>query len=236
MSLTMTRTNEVTVLTLTSDSKSRWPPLCQIFCSLCYSPFCCSVSQHLRTVMGASQSVLGALHIMVGLLHIGLGTILLCSGPGSWWQMDESAFPEWLGGLIIVNVILNFSGIAFAIAAIVLYSLNLANTSLWSICERYDDNDYYWRRRKTPSPTMSPSEEYMQQKCLEGKGLILVLLRSINGVLIVLSVLELCLVISSSVLAIKALTCSSSSSNRDEKSLDDAEKYTPLLEENNPSA
>nr|XP_057909978.1 transmembrane protein 176B-like isoform X2 [Doryrhamphus excisus] len=236
MSLTMTRTNEVTVLTLTSDSKSRWPPLCQIFCSLCYSPFCCSVSQHLRTVMGASQSVLGALHIMVGLLHIGLGTILLCSGPGSWWQMDESAFPEWLGGLfiifgifcilsekypspclIIVNVILNFSGIAFAIAAIVLYSLNLANTSLWSICERYDDNDYYWRRRKTPSPTMSPSEEYMQQKCLEGKGLILVLLRSINGVLIVLSVLELCLVISSSVLAIKALTCSSSSSNRDEK-------------------
>ncbi|XP_054639131.1 transmembrane protein 176B-like [Dunckerocampus dactyliophorus] len=248
MSLTMTQANEVTVLTLTSDSKSRWPPLCQIFCGLCYSPFCCSVSQHLRTAMGTSQSALGALHIMVGLLHIGLGIILLCTGPSSWWRMTDTVFPEWLGGLfiifgifcilsekypspclIIVNVILNISGIAFAIAAIVLYSFNLAHTHMWDLCERYD-NQGYWRRN--PTPTKSASEEHMKRQCLEGKDLLLTLLRAINGVLIVLSVLELCLVISSSVLAIKALTCSS---NRDKKSVD-PEKFTPLLEENNPSA
>nr|XP_057912399.1 transmembrane protein 176B-like [Doryrhamphus excisus] len=251
MSVTESRANETPVVTLTTNSRSQWPPLCQIFCGLCYSPFCCSVSQHLRKTMGTSQSALGALHIMVGLLHIGLGIILLCSGPTVWWRMTETVFPEWLGGLfiifgifcilsekypspclIIVNVIVNLSGIAFAIAAIVLYSFNLRRLHVWDLCERYDD-DYYWRKRQNQMPTMSASEELMKQKCLEGKYLFLTVLRAISGVLTVLSVLELCLVISSCVMAIKALR---RSSNRDQKSLYDPEKFTPLLEENNPSA
>ncbi|XP_054630474.1 transmembrane protein 176B-like isoform X2 [Dunckerocampus dactyliophorus] len=247
MSVSLARAKGVTVMTLTSDPKSRWPPLCQILCGLCYSPVCCSVSQHLRTVMGRSQSALGALQIMVGLLHIGLGVILLCSGPGSWWQMDETAFPEWLGGLfivfgvvcilserypspclVIVNVMLNLSGIAFAIAAIVLYSSNMAHIWLWRFCE--DEYDYYWRTRPTPNPTMSVREDFMKDRCMTGKRLVLMLLRGINGVLIVLSVLELCFAISASVLAIKALR------RRDKKSLDDPETYKPLLEEDKPSA
>nr|XP_061790116.1 uncharacterized protein LOC133579877 [Nerophis lumbriciformis]XP_061790117.1 uncharacterized protein LOC133579877 [Nerophis lumbriciformis] len=246
MSLTVTRSDGVTVMTLTSDSKSRLPPLCQILCGMCYSPFCCSVSQNLRAAMGTSQSALGALHIMLGLLNIGLGTILLCTGPASWWRMDDTAFPEWLGGLFIlfgivcilsekypspclvtVNVILNMVGVAFAITAIVLYTLNLTHINLWFLCNP-DRDDYYWRRRPnpTPKPTMSSSEERMKERCLEGKDLFLMLVRGINGVLIVLAVLELCLTISSCVLSIKALR----RNNQPTKS-QDPEKYSPLLEE-----
>lgn len=70
MSVSITRSDGVTVLTMTSDPKSRWPPLCQIFKGLCYSPVCCSVSQHLRIVQRTTQSLLGvsyateALHLM----------------------------------------------------------------------------------------------------------------------------------------------------------------------------
>ncbi|XP_061772554.1 uncharacterized protein LOC133562393 [Nerophis ophidion] len=249
MSLTMTRSDGVTVMTLTSDPKSRWPPLCQILCGLCYSPFCCSVSQHLRAAMGTSQSTLGALHIMVGLLHIGLGTILLCTGPASWWQMEETAFPEWLGGLfmlfgivcilsekypspclVTVNVMLNMLGTAFAITAIVLYSLNVANINLWRWCDP-DQDQYDWGRRPTPKSTMSPSDELMKERCLEGKYLFVMLVRGIHGVLIVLAVLELCLTISCCVLSIKALK----RNNQPMKS-QDAEKYSPLLEEDPPHA
>ncbi|XP_061918342.1 uncharacterized protein LOC133659724 [Entelurus aequoreus] len=249
MSLTMTRSDGVTVMTLTSNSKSRLPPLCQILCGLCYSPFCCSVSQHLRAAMGTSQSTLGALHIMVGLLNIGLGTILLCTGPASWWQMNDTAFPEWLGGLFIlfgivcilsekypspclvtVNVILNMVGVAFAITAIVLYILNLTHINLWYMCGQ-DRHDYYWGRRPTPEPTMSASEERMKERCMQGKYLFAMLVTGINGVLIVLAALELCLTISSCVLSIKALR-----RNDQPMKSQDPEKYSPLLEEDHPCA
>ncbi|KAM9852059.1 uncharacterized protein ACBR49_005167 [Aulostomus maculatus] len=224
MSVSMTRADGVTVFTLTSDPKSRWPPLCQILKGLCYSPVCCSVSQHLRSAQRASLSILGALHIMVGLLNIGFGVILTCSRGGSSWQMGETAFPYWLGGLfvffgiicilsekypspclVIISVILNLCGVGLAIAAIVLYSINIANIWLWSMCSR---DEYYWYRDSTPRPTQSPDEKYMEERCLEGKEMILMLLRSINAVLIVLSALEVCLVISSAVMGIKALRMS----------------------------
>ncbi|XP_073341905.1 uncharacterized protein [Pagrus major] len=247
MSLTMAKADGVTVLTLTADPESSCPPLCQILKGLCYSPACCSVSQHLRRVQRSSQSVLGALHIMVGLLNIGLGAILRSSAGGSWWQMDEYGFPFWLGGifimfgvlgilsekypspcLVILNVTLNLlAGVAFAIAAIALYSINIG--FIWfGWC---DDYDYSYRRHYTPSP----HEDMIREKCLEGRALILMLTRGINGLLIVLSVLELCLVISSAVLGIKALM---NSERRENESTEDPEHYKPLLEEvaSNPTA
>ncbi|XP_061531839.1 uncharacterized protein LOC133402216 [Phycodurus eques] len=223
MSVTMTKADGVMMLTLTSNPKSRFPPLCQIFGGLCYSPACCSVSRHLRGVTGTSQSVLGALHIMVGLLNIGLGAILMCSGPASSWEMDSSAFPHWLGALfivfgivcilsekfpspclVLVNVILNFSGIAFAIAGVVLYAKNVAYVYLWRVCREYDVYDGYESGRRTAT-TPSPAAQNYLERCMEGKALTLMLLRGVNGVAIVLCVLELCLVVSSCVLAIKSL-------------------------------
>ncbi|KAM6935108.1 uncharacterized protein PEZ65_005530 isoform 2-T3 [Lycodopsis pacificus] len=244
MSVTMTKAEGITVFTMNSDPQSVLPPLCQILKGLCYSPVCCSLSQNLRRVQRNSQSVLGALHIMVGLLNIGLGVILACSGGGSW-EMDSTGFPFWIGGLIvlfgvvgilsekcpspclvIVNVMLNLAGVAFSITAIVLYSINIGQIRMWWMCSRY--NDYYNSGyRDSTDPTQSPGETYMKEKCLEGKELALMLLRSVNALLIVLSALELCLVISSAVLGIKALR----SREKGGKEMGDPELYKPLLEE-----
>ncbi|XP_037640275.1 uncharacterized protein LOC119496787 [Sebastes umbrosus] len=243
MSVTMTKAEGVTVITLTSDPQSFCPPLCQIFKVLCCNPVCCSMSQHLRTVQRTSQSVLWALHIMVGLLNIGLGAILLSN--------RGDIFPFWLGAvfvlfgiigilskkypspcLVIVNVILNLAGVGFTIAAIVLYSLNIAYTGMWWMCENYDYH-YYSGDRHAAFP--SPGEKIMTEKCQEGKELVLMLMRSMNVVLIVLSALELCLVISSAVLGIKALR---SREDGEKKKIGDPELYKPLLEEvtSNPAA
>ncbi|XP_051921262.1 membrane-spanning 4-domains subfamily A member 8-like [Hippocampus zosterae] len=250
MSVTMTKADGVVMLTLTSNPKSSWPPLCQILGGLCYSPVCCSVSRHLRTIMGTSHSVLGALHIMVGLLNIGLGAILMSLGPASSWQMDSSAFPHWLGALfilfgtisifsekfpspclVLLNALLNLSGIGFAIAGIVLYAINASQIYLWDICR---DDDYYWSRHHATTLSPSPAEQYYQKRCSEGRYLILMLIKAINGIAIVLCVLELCLVISSCVLAFKSL-CHPSSGQQDgnqQQSRDDPEGgFKPLLEE-----
>ncbi|GAA6217296.1 B-lymphocyte antigen CD20-like isoform X1 [Lates japonicus] len=240
MSVSMTRADGVTVFTLTSDPQSPWPPLCQVFKALCYNPVCCTVSQHLRRAQRASLSALGTLHIMVGLLNIGLGAILLCSAGGSWWQMDSTWFPVWMGilfmifgiacivskkfpspCLVILNVILNLAGVGFAIAAIALYSINIGYIHLWGNCGR--NSYYYWT---TPSP--SPDKDMLRERCMEGRELALMLLRSINAVLIVLSVLELCITISSVILGIKALR---SREKEENKSTDDPELHKPLLEE-----
>ncbi|XP_061675313.1 uncharacterized protein LOC133500539 [Syngnathoides biaculeatus] len=246
MSVSMTKEGGVTMLTLSSNPKSRWPPLCQILGALCYSPACCSVSRHLRGAAGTSQSVLGALHIMVGLLNVGLGVILMCSGPASSWEMDSTAFPHWSGALfilfgvvcilserfpspclVLVNAILNFLGIAFAIAAIVLYAKNAANIHLWPGCREYDYG-YGSRRRATTTP--SPHAEKYLERCLEGQALTLMLLRGINGVAIALSVLELALVVSSCALAIKLLNCDDGDHRQQGRPKADGE-CEPLLEE-----
>lgn len=229
------------MFTLTFDPQSPCPPLCQILKSLCYSPACCSVSEHLRTIQ--RMSVLGALHIMVGLLNIGLGVILLNSGGGSSWQMDETLFPVWLGVLFILfgvmciisekfpslclvsmNVILGMTGVAFAITAIVLYSFNMANIDMWWMCE--DDNYEY--RYKTRMTTTSPEKSIILERCMAGRDLTLMVLRGINGVLIVLSALELCVALSSVVLGIKALR---SRDKREKENKGDPEQQRPLLEE-----
>ncbi|KAM9353185.1 uncharacterized protein ABDE67_005553 [Symphorus nematophorus] len=251
MSVTMTKTDGVTVLTLTSDPQSVCPPLCQILKGLCYNPLCCSVSQHLRRIQGTSQSVLGALHIMVGLLNIGLGAIVLSDvGGGPWWLIRNIWLPYWLGAvyilfgivgivsekrpsvcLVIINVILNLAGGAIALTGIVFYSITIPDIGLWLMCDddyyygygyRYN-NDYGYNR-----PISSPQEKLMREKCLEGGELVVMLLRGLNGLLIVLSVLELCVAISSAVMGIKAL---SSNEKREDESPDDPELYKPLLEE-----
>lgn len=245
MSVTMSKADGVTVFTLTTDPQSSCPPICQIFKGLCYSPVLCSVSQHLKKIQGMSQSVLGALHIMVGLLNIGLGAILCSTGGGSWYQMDFYLYPYWLGGLFIffgsmcilsekcpspclvcLNVILNLAGVGFAIAAIVLYAINLSEIGFWWLCRDY--NRYYDYRSDYGTTTPSPYKEMMDSGCLEGKELLIMLTQSINAVLIVLSVLELCVTISSAVLGIKVLR---NKEKQENQCADDPEQFKPLLEE-----
>ncbi|XP_062277679.1 transmembrane protein 176B-like isoform X1 [Scomber scombrus] len=227
MSVGMTKADGVTILTLTPDPKSACSPLCQIFKALCYSPVCCSMSQQLRRVQKTSQSVLGALQIMVGLLNIVFGSILWSGHGGPWWIM-ESMFPFWLGSLfivfgimcilsekfpsrclVIINVILNLTGVGFAITAIFFSSISVAERGwdLWVMCPR-DHYDYRYGHHERTTASPSPEDLIIQEKCLEAQALILMLIRSMNAVMIILSALELCLVISSVVMGIKALKSS----------------------------
>ncbi|MEQ2304193.1 hypothetical protein AMECASPLE_024449 [Ameca splendens] len=244
MSVTMSRTDGVTMFTVTSDPDSRWPLLCQILKSLCYSPVCCSVSQQLRTIQRTSLSVLGTIHIMIGLLHIGLGTVVLLSRTYTWF-IYSTGFPFWMGSLFIVfgimcilserypspclvilNVIVNLVGVAIAISAIVCCSIYVGELYIWLSCEERDNYYYPVYTHTTPSP--AADTDYIKKNCLEGKAMVKMLLRSIVGVLCVLSVVELCVTISSAVLGIKALRRASKEQN---KTSDDPELYKPLLEE-----
>lgn len=67
MSISMSRADGATVVTMTSDTRSSWPPLCQILKALCYSPVWCSVSERLRRLQTSSQTSLGVkLHTKPG--------------------------------------------------------------------------------------------------------------------------------------------------------------------------
>ncbi|CAF90099.1 unnamed protein product [Tetraodon nigroviridis] len=234
MSVTVANSEGVTVLTLTADPNSACPPLCQILNGLCCSPRCCTASQQLKENQGTSQSLLGTLHILAGLLNI-LLSVILCAGGRYPWPIRESYFPFWIGGmyiligamcvwserrpspcLVILNVHLNIVGLAFAVAAIVLYSQSLADLYIRWICER----DYY--------STESPWQKLFEEKCREKMLLTEWLLRCIIILLIILSVMELCVSVSSAVLGIKALR---NSSARENKSNEDPEQCTPLLAE-----
>ncbi|XP_056457441.1 high affinity immunoglobulin epsilon receptor subunit beta-like [Gadus chalcogrammus] len=241
MSVSMTKSEGVTVMTMTSDPGSACPPLCQILKALCYSPVCCNVSQKLRSVLGTSHSALGAMQVMVGLMNIGLGGVLSTSGSG-YLLWESGYFPFWMGSLFIVfgflcilsekfpslclvvsSVTAQLSGVGFSITAVVLYFINLfhGEGGSWP-CEnnRYD----YYRRESTGAPIDYSSDI---EKCLEGLSIIKAILRGVNGLLIILSVLQLCLSISCVVLGIKAVK----KGFKKEKKSEDIEQYSPLLTE-----
>lgn len=64
---------------------------------------------------------------------------------------------------VILNVVMNFAGVAFAIAAIVLHVINMTDIYLWWICHE----DYYYGRG-----TNAPVDENLLQKCEEGVAII----------------------------------------------------------------
>uniref|UniRef100_UPI0037E938C5 transmembrane protein 176B-like n=1 Tax=Semicossyphus pulcher TaxID=241346 RepID=UPI0037E938C5 len=238
MSVTMSKADGVTVLTLTSDPQSFCPPICQILKGLCISPMCGTVSQKLERIQGNYQSMLGALQIMIGLVNIGLGAILYNVNIFHWYPMC----PFWSGGLfilcgamcivsekhpspcvVILNAILNLAGAAFAITAFTFYMVDVTNILGLGTC---NSNNYYgYTSHNWPS---SPEEELTMDKCLEGQALTLNLLRSMYAVQIVLSLLELAVTIISAVLGIGGLHIKEEEQN---KSPDEQGCYKPLLEE-----
>ncbi|XP_028986085.1 membrane-spanning 4-domains subfamily A member 8-like [Betta splendens] len=239
MSISMSKADGVAVFTVTSDTKSSWPPLCQILKALCYSPVCCSVSERLRRIQGSSQTSLGILQIIVGLLNIGLGIILRVTEV-YLFSVTYMLSPVWLGilfmlfgtvcilsekfpspCLVTINVISNLAGVAFAITAIVLYCISIGDIYFWRDCSA---RSWYYDRWPTPSPTPSSSVREITDKCLWYKSEVLLLLRGIIGVLIVLCTLQLCVTISGCILGIKAL-CKNKN-----KDTEDPELYKPLTE------
>ncbi|XP_043974261.1 transmembrane protein 176A-like [Gambusia affinis] len=239
MSVTITRNDGVTVFTVQSDPRSRWPLVCQMLKSLCYSPLCCSLSPPVRKSQGTSFSVLGAMQIMIGLLNLGLGGTLRIS-PDTYWLLNESEFSFWLGALfitfglmcvlsekfpslclVVLNVMLNLAGVGFAIAAIVLYSIYISHLDIGWYCSDFRSYSGY----PTQTPPSQRESKFFRQLCLEGNLLFQVLLIGLNVLLIVLSIMELCVAVSAVVLSIKTLRNSVQEENTN------AENTKPLLEE-----
>ncbi|CAN9514178.1 unnamed protein product [Ophioblennius macclurei] len=249
MSVRMSRADGVTMLTMTSDPDSVCPPLCQILKGLCCSPLCCTVSRHMRRIQTGSQSVLGTLQIMIGMFNIGLGAILSCSGPSSF-ELNETGYPYWMGGffvcfgilcilmekypspcLVLFHTMMQLAGVGFAIAAIVLYCINIVEIRMGWMCRE----DYYWyHRHTTPSPEPDVTK-MLKERCYEARDLSVALLRSINAMLILLSVLELCVVLSAFTLGVKSMR---SREEKKKQTTADPEQYRPLLEDDatQPSA
>lgn len=82
----------------------------------------------------------------------------------------------------VVTVTLNVAGVAFAITAIVLYSIHLANIYLWwgSQCDN-DYNPYWYQMRTTTAVTPSPEEMIIKERCLEGQAVVKVSLKKANS-------------------------------------------------------
>ncbi|KAK2903570.1 hypothetical protein Q8A67_008283 [Cirrhinus molitorella] len=248
MTLTVSQGEGLTVITVQSNPKSKWPILCQILGFLCYSPVC-FVSQDVtkgklkdvHTAFGIVQMIIGVLNIVVGIVFTSLG---------AWYPMYRMAQgPFWLGSvflvvgilciltakfptscLMVIGMILNVVSAALAITAVVLYSLDLANEHTNEYCESnyyspYDGYGYgygYDNRYATPSP----EDIRKKEMCLYYKYLNEIIYRGLDIMMIVLSVLQLCVTISFCVLTGKAFC-----KDEDAKSVEDPELHKPLLKD-----
>ncbi|KAI7806344.1 transmembrane protein 176A [Triplophysa rosa] len=230
MSLTISQGDGMTVISVTTNPKSKWPLLCQILGTLCYSPVC-SVAQKPKGNLTNTLTTLGVVQMIVGVINIVLGILLTILRVYSV-IMDCQA-PFWLGGmflavgimcilaakfpspcLLVITVILNIVSAGLAIAAVVLYSVDMAVGS-YQWC-----NDYY-------SATPSPEQRRNTEICQYYKHHNQMILGGLDIMMIVLAVLQLCVTISFCVLTLKALCKKSGAA----KSVEDPQPYKPLLED-----
>ncbi|CAK6958947.1 membrane-spanning 4-domains subfamily A member 4A-like [Scomber scombrus] len=179
-----------------------FPPLYQIPKALCRHAEHCSVYERLMTT--DVTTAFGTLQIMVGLFNIGLGPGRISLQPGDLTNLGAA---YWLGAVFIVTgimtmlagqfpssclvgftVFMNICGAIFAITAIVLYAIDLSNSSFLWLCDltRYNVDPY-------------------QENCRNVALFAQSLLRSMDITLIAVAVLQLCVNIRFSVLGIKAL-------------------------------
>lgn len=85
---------------------------------------------------------------------------------GGYWfgvQANLNTVSCFFSLQVILNVVLNISGVAFAITAIVFYSINISDIYVWWIC-----HEEYWHNGK---PSQLPVGE-MLAKCEVGAAMI----------------------------------------------------------------
>ncbi|XP_053183870.1 membrane-spanning 4-domains subfamily A member 4A-like [Scomber japonicus] len=176
-----------------------FPPLYQIPKALCRHAERCSVYE--RLMQTSVTTAFGTLQIMVGLFNIGLGPGRPSLHPGDLTNLGAA---YWLGAVFIVTgvmtilagqfpssglvgftVFMNICGAIFAITAIVLYAIDLSDSSFLWMCDLSRNND--------------------QENCRNVAFFAQRLLRSMDITLIAVAVLQLCVNIRFSVLGIKAL-------------------------------
>ncbi|XP_060717500.1 uncharacterized protein LOC132840117 [Tachysurus vachellii] len=251
MSLTISRAEGVTVYTVHSNHKSKWPIFCQILGTLCYSPVC-SVSQRLKHQLSCTLTVLATIQIMVGIMNLGIGSLFLAFFKPGYLGSDLL----WLGGVVIaigilcilsekfpspcliaLTVLMNIMSAALAITFIVKYSMDLATRPRWSKCEDPAANEGYRYSWTTPSPTKKAMlDEIFEKKledyrvCKENWLIIQNLYICLDILMIVLAVLHLCVTMSWCFLNIKALC----KKQADAQDIEDPELCKHLMKEENP--
>ncbi|KAK9961434.1 hypothetical protein ABG768_009222 [Culter alburnus] len=247
MSLTVSQGEGMTVITVTPNTKSKWPVLCQILRLLCCSPVC-SVSQDMKGKLTNSHIAFGVVQMIFGIINIVLGIVMTCLG--LYWSMDRMAMgPFWLGSvflvagivcilaakfpsscLLVIGMIVNVVSAALAITAVALYSVDLANshTGYYYSCDQiYSSYSGYSRYDYDRYRTPSPEENMRMETCVYYKNLTEMVFRGIDIMMIVLSVLQLCVTISFCVLTGKALC----KKDEDAKVVEDPEIHKLLLED-----
>ncbi|KAJ7985470.1 hypothetical protein DPEC_G00352360 [Dallia pectoralis] len=249
MSVTVTKGEGVTVITLNSKVESSVPLLCQLLWTMCYTP-ACFVSQALRKFQ-SSQLVLGTMQIMIGVFNISIGAVLDSTS-------GRPSLSYVLGGMILasgilcilavkfpsaclvaVNVILNLVVAALALAGIGMCITQLTFENYDWNCDNYNwngnYNNWYQVTKPPPSPDVIEMKAWLMRECGYARRITKTLYIALNVMLILLAVLQLCVNISSAVLGLMALTKSREDGKR---MTQDLEQYKPLLEEvtTNPAA
>ncbi|XP_006801868.1 uncharacterized protein LOC102789920 isoform X2 [Neolamprologus brichardi] len=201
-----------------TTKKSRFPPLHQTLKTFSSCPV-------FRGAMAnGAFAVLGTIQIMVGLFNIGLGPGRTSTHPG---DLTSLGAPYWLGAVCIAAgilsviigqspclcftwyaVFMNIAGCIFAITGIVLYAIDLAEASVVWMC------DLNW------------STAQNNDNCKFVAFFAQSLLTAMDVTLIVLTVLQLCVCISATVLGFRGL-----GNRTKEKDLRHAEIYKPVLKE-----
>ncbi|XP_067253127.1 transmembrane protein 176A-like [Chanodichthys erythropterus] len=243
MSLTVSHGEGMTVITVTPNTKSKWPVLCQILRLLCCSPVC-SVSQDMKEKLTNTHIALGVVQMFIGILNIVVGIVFTCLG--LYWNMYMMAMgPFWLGSvflvagivcilaakfpsscLLVIGIIVNVVSAALAITAVALYSVDLGNSHTgyyydYSCDQSYNSySGYDYDRYRTPSL----EENMRMETCLYYKNLTEMVFRGLEIMMIVLSVLQLFVTISFCVLTGKALC-------KKDEDAKDPELYKQLLED-----
>ncbi|XP_074540489.1 uncharacterized protein LOC141801373 [Halichoeres trimaculatus] len=156
MSVTVVKEKGVTTITVSEDRNSMLPPLCQILKALCFSPACCSIKSGMMQT--GVTAALGTVQIMVGLFNLGLGPGRTSLHPEDFSHLGVA---YWLGGVFLVcgiisvlagrfpsvcsvifAVFMNIMGSVFSIVGIVMYSIDLSETSIGFF---YDMKELYRR-------------------------------------------------------------------------------------------
>ncbi|KAK0155555.1 hypothetical protein N1851_002035 [Merluccius polli] len=185
---------------------------------------CCTVAPQL---LFSSPAVLGTIQMLVGSVTVGLGPGRTSTSPGDLTQLGA---PYWLGsvflvagilcvlsgdyptaGLLGVTVFMNICGAIFAITGIVLYSIDLSNSSLTWMCRSPSHREHYavhHRGYATPSSYMlhARHNQEFDDECRAVAHVAEGLLSMMDILLIILTVLQLCVNISTTILGIQALT------------------------------
>ncbi|XP_061790128.1 membrane-spanning 4-domains subfamily A member 4A-like [Nerophis lumbriciformis] len=180
-------------VTMATDHTSKSPPLLKaLFCG----PMSCLYCNAL--ISAGVPVVFGTIQIMVGEFNMALGVgrtypSILASVRAAYWLgavfVTSGILSVWAGFcpsrcLVTFTVVMNIVSAVFAIVAIVLYSIDLAMLSTSLFCGHLGDGSVH-------------------DKCEDVAHVAMKLIRAMNITLIVLAVLQLCVSVSMTVIAIK---------------------------------